>query len=640
MDKKIKLGIVASSLNLLNSARQIADEKDMIAMHSLSGLEDAIQPGKEMERAGVEVIVSRGGTANILRRNLSIPVLSVSMTHFDILASIKRALVLGKRILLLTYGNKVSGISILGELLDIDLTQAIYYDSNDIENIIIESKTQGYDVLITGGVSTRLAKKHGMKFVGLETAKETITSVLEDAEAVARSHRKKQAETERYRCIVESTSDGIIAIDQYGLITTINEPARIMLKISDADIIGKNISDVLPNTSIMKVMKNQQPIFNKIETVNKDLFVCNHIAIKVGSDTVGALSTFRDISNVMKAENEVRRSLAKGLVAKYSTDDIIHKSRVMKEVITKAKKFAGSGLTILITGETGTGKELLAHSIHNLGPRRQGPFVSINCAALPEQLLESELFGYAEGAFTGAKRGGKPGLFELAHKGTVFLDEISTMSHSVQARLLRVLQEKEVMRIGGDCVIPVDISIIAASNRQLIDEVKQGRLREDLYFRLNVLNIIIPPLRERLEDIPLLINKLIAKASGEIGLKTIEIPPAYMEILKEYDWPGNVRQVENFINRLILLSDSIFDPNLFFEVYRQLVGYQAKKEVPDEGERPNLIEHLKSQISENESRMILETLKEVNFSKTKAARKLGISRTTLWRKLKNEIVKG
>jgi transcriptional regulator with PAS, ATPase and Fis domain len=338
----------------------------------------------------------------------------------------------------------------------------------------------------------------------------------------------------------------------------------------------------------------------------------------------------------MEAENKVRKSLVKGLVAKYSTDDIIHESSAMEEVIDKAKKFAISGLTILITGETGTGKELLAHSIHNLGPRKQGPFVSVNCAALPEQLLETELFGYAEGAFTGSRRGGKPGLFELAHMGTIFLDEISSTSQNVQSRLLRILQEKEIMRIGGDRVIPIDTNVIAASNKQLSDEVKEGRLREDLYFRLDVLNISIPPLRERLDDIPILVNALIAKVTDKAKLKPFKIPAPYMEKLKEFDWPGNIRQVENFINRLVLLSDSKFDPDLFSELYHQLIGYQAGDGKPTKKNMPNFTGHLKYRTSENESKTILETLKEVNFSRTKAARKLGISRTTLWRKLKAE----
>ena len=286
-------------------------------------------------------------------------------------------------------------------------------------------------------------------------------------------------------------------------------------------------------------------------------------------------------------------------------------------------------------GDTGTGKELLAHSIHNLGPRKRSPFVSINCSALPDQLLESELFGYEEGAFTGSRRGGKPGLFEIAHHGTIFLDEIGTTPGSVQARLLRVLQEKEVMRIGGDRMIPVDVRVIAATNKHLIEEVHEGRFREDLFFRINVLNIDIPPLKDRVEDIPLLLKDLVKRASKKYGLIALSIPDSFVKKLMNYSWPGNVRQLEAFIEKLILLSDSKFDPEVFNQLLKELYQYSSSPEDQGEGQLTSLKETIQCKNQEVEARMIRKALAETNFSKSKAAERLGISRASLWRKLKS-----
>ncbi|HRU41034.1 MAG TPA: sigma 54-interacting transcriptional regulator, partial [Candidatus Diapherotrites archaeon] len=255
-----------------------------------------------------------------------------------------------------------------------------------------------------------------------------------------------------------------------------------------------------------------------------------------------------DLSEIIEMENIVRANLAKrGHTAKYDFSSIIGKSKQITETKEIAKKLAKSNSTLLLTGESGNGKELFAHAIHKASNKQQGPFVAVNFAALPENLLESELFGYEEGAFTGAKKGGHAGLFEQAHNGTIFLDEIGDASLRIQARLLRVLQEKEVMRVGGTKILPIDVRIIAATNKNLEVLVQEEKFREDLYYRLNVLPIRIPPLRERKEDIPLLIEKILEKFLK--GNEMI-ISSEAMDILMEYDWPGNIRELENTIEYL------------------------------------------------------------------------------------------
>jgi transcriptional regulator with PAS, ATPase and Fis domain len=337
----------------------------------------------------------------------------------------------------------------------------------------------------------------------------------------------------------------------------------------------------------------------------------------------------------MKAENKIRRALSKGLVAKYVIGDLVHESQQMEDIIHMAKQFAYTDSTVLIAGETGTGKEVLAQSIHNLSRRRKEPFVSVNCAALPEQLLESELFGYEEGAFTGSKKGGKPGLFEIAHMGTLFLDEIDTTPENVQIRLLRILQEREVMRVGGDRKIPVDVRIIAAASKDLSLSVQQDRLREDLFFRLNVLRIRIPPLRERREDIPVLLNHFIGYISKKHRMAPIELPHGYAKNLVAYDWPGNVRQLRNFSERLVLNCNLRCGRDMLDELYEELVQYPLRKQVDFETtDSASSLDHLRQKKIENEGHIILKALETAKFCRSKAAEDLGISRTTLWRKMK------
>jgi PAS domain S-box-containing protein len=632
--KKPPLGIIASSGSLITLAQQIALEQNEEVSVACKGLEAAVFSGREMEETGVEVIVSRGGTSHLLRENLSIPVLSIPMTSQDILRSIQKAATLGNKIVLTTFRSKLGGIDIFEKLFHIKVMQGVYHDTDSLENMLVSAQSQGFEVVIGGGISMRLCKQYGLHGVELETAKETVVSILEDAKNVAASKRLDQEKTQRYSCIIDAASDGIIAIDRNGVVTTMNRSAKKILQISDEDGTGKPVTHYLPNTKVMEVLDTQKAVFNNIENIHKNMYVSSHIPIELDNEIVGAVSTFRDIPNVMKAENEVRRTFAKGLVAKYHIDDIIYKSPLMKNIVHSAKKFAASDLTLLITGETGTGKEIVAQSIHNLGPRKKGPFVSINCAALPEQLLESELFGHEEGSFTGARRGGKPGLFEIAHNGTMFLDEIGSAPRSVQGRLLRVLQEKEVMRIGGDRLIPINTRVIAATNKDLFEEVQTQRMREDLFFRLNVLSIHIPPLRDRVEDIPLLAKELIRR-TNKPAETSFQIPDPFIDKLMKYSWPGNIRQLENFLERLSLLSDFNFNSEIFDDLYQQTTCYPPGQRKIKKDPDLTLKQYMEIENRENEYNIVWDTLRRVNFSKTEAAKRLGISRTTLWRKLKN-----
>jgi PAS domain S-box-containing protein len=632
---KFKLGAITSSITLSNYIRKITSDSKHDIRVSSKGLDEALPVGKQMEKDGVEVIISRRGTAHMLRESLNIPVLSVPLSAFDILKCLKMAKSLGSKVLLPCYRYTLSGSEMMEELLGIHVLKGVYQDKTSLEELVHEAKLQGCTVVVGAGIAKRYANKYHLKFVEIETSKDVIDATLESAKSVAQANRLEQLKTERYRTILESASEGMILSDLNNNIVDMNQSAKSLLKIGKPDVIGKPISRFLPKAPINRVLISNEPILDKLERINKELFIFNHKPIFIANKAIGIITTFEDTTKVIQTENEVRRTLSKGLVAKYTIDDLIHVSSKMKEVIEILGQFSTTDTTILITGETGTGKEIVAQSIHNLSKRRINPFVSINCGALPDQLLESELFGYEEGAFTGSKKGGKPGLFEIAHTGTLLLDEITSTSQNVQSNLLRVLQEREVMRIGGIKLTPVDVRIIAISNKDLNREVQEGKFREDLLFRLNVLPIRIPPLRERTEDIPLLLNAFIRQFSIQHNLQPITVPSNCIKQLMNYSWPGNVRQLLNFTERLVLMCRTTFNIAIFDKHIEDLHQYQPVSTDHQGNGKMNSIRHKLIQNHRAfETEMILDALEKCQYNKGKAARLLGISRTTLWKKMK------
>lgn len=320
------------------------------------------------------------------------------------------------------------------------------------------------------------------------------------------------------------------------------------------------------------------------------------------------------VAQIQKLEQKLRTIITqKGLVAKNSFVDIIGESPVINSSIKRAKRIAQAEGTVLITGDTGTGKEIFAQSIHNASSRANGPFVAINCAALSPSVLESELFGYVRGAFTGALSEGKTGIFELAHMGTIFLDEIGELPVDIQAKLLRVVQEKEIVRIGDNKVIPVDVRIIAATNKDLQEEIAQHRFRSDLYYRLSVLTLRLPALSERPEDIPLLMQYFLSRKS-----MCKKLTPEAMEALKKMPWPGNIRQLQNVAEQLAVFSDS--DTLDVADIEEGL-----------ENERPTIAVQNHDLITRSLQEKVTEALAESCGNRTKAAELLGVSTVTLWR---------
>ena len=636
------IGVFISSISLGNEIARITKEQQDNFTISHKSMEDAIPFGKEMERAGVEVIVSRRGTANLLRENLQIPVFSLPQSSLSVMTSAKLAadgLMLlprkKRKIFLPNFGAEVPGLEIVGELLDIDFKQGVYYDSASLEQIIFNAAQEGFTVVIGGAATMRYSNKYGLGYQELKTPIHDILETIENAKSAALSNREEKATTQRYQSIMNLASDSIISVDSSGNLTTINNKARAVLGVEDRDIIGQPVTSLINNINLHRIIRQQATVQDKIEQIGDELFIYNQEPLKVEDQTVGTVSTFREISTVMRAESKVRRSLTKGFVANYILEDLVYQSPEMHNIACTCRELAKTDSTVLVTGETGTGKEVVAQAIHNLSRRKKMPFVSVHCGALPEQLLESELFGHEEGAFTGSKKGGKPGLFEMAHQGTIFLDEVDSTSHNVQLRLLRVLQEKEVMRIGGDRKIPVDVRVIAAAGKELWSVVTNGHFRKDLFFRLNVLRVGIPSLRERKKDIPVLLNHFMDYHAGKLGVKPLTLPDSYLKMLLDYSWPGNVRQLKHFAEQLSLNSTFQFSTSTLDTMFKELRAIVEAEETSIRAESHEKSPHsLKLTDPETEAQAIRNALQEAQFSKTRAAALLGVSRTTLWRKLK------
>ena len=388
-----------------------------------------------------------------------------------------------------------------------------------------------------------------------------------------------------------------------------------------ADSVGQPVEAVLPNTLLPDVLESGEKQLDQIMQIHQTLCNTNRIPILVDGQRRGVVATFQDVKQLQNSEQKIRLKLhEKGLVAKYAFNDILGDSPAIRSTIQIARSYAASRASVLILGETGTGKELFAQSIHNASDRRDGPFVAINCAAVSNSLLESELFGYEAGSFTGASRGGREGVFELAHGGTLFLDEIGEIPRETQVELLRVLQEKEIRRVGGSRVIPVDVRIIAATNKDLLQETVEGRFREDLYYRLDVLDLKLPPLRERGDDVKILGLHLFRQLPG--GKDPI-MQSQFLYLLEQvgpYQWYGNIRELQNFVERAnILMRNAGASSVTVSDILRR-----RAEPAPEP-----------CQETESRDRRAIEAaLHNHPGSMADAARSLGCSRQTLWRKMK------
>ena len=629
---------------------EVCQEFNKNIIVKIGDLESGAKQAIALEEQGIDVIISRGGTAIAIKKKVfNLPVVEIQISGFDLIRALykirektKKAAIVG--FYPFTYGVEGLGSIIDMELKAITLKESWYKQPYYIKKKLEAIKRQNYEWVVGDNISVEIAEQLGINAVLVESGKEALMQSILEAERVAEIRRNELEKTKRIKSIIDFAYEGIINVDQNGIIDTFNPQAEKIFKKEPYKVIGKNINKIFPEFNFSKIIKTGQRIEGKFWTVGDIKIVANIIPIKINNEVIRFVITFQKVSQIQRIEQKIRKKIyLKGNVAENKFEDIIGQSKIVSNLKEEAKSYAQVDSPVLLYGETGTGKELFAQSLHNYSARKNKPFVAFNCAALPENILESELFGYVEGAFTGAKRGGKMGFFEQAHEGTIFLDEIGEISQDIQARLLRVLQECKIRRLGDDRVIPVDVRIITSTNKNLNKLVKENKFRRDLYYRINVLNLKLPNLKERREDIPLLTKFFIKKYQYKFKKEIEGISEESMDILKSYNWPGNIRQLENIIERLIVRTrDHYIMPDLVKEVMEffddDKIMYVNNSNLESESNRGenDLNIPLIGNLEDIERVIIKKIIKNEKGNKTAVAKKLGIGRTTLWRKMRKK----
>lgn len=618
---------IAPFENLARIARKVIEMKKYDNIEVIVGdLSEGVIVAKKAVEDGANVVVSRGGTYTMIKNVVNIPVVQLTTTSFDLLRGFKELLNYKGKIGVAGYKNIIFGCDVIGKLLNLDVVKIEIDKQEKAEELLRRHIDGGVEVFVGDTIGSSMAKRLKRKSYIIESGIESVIYAMQEARRILKGLRVEKEKAERFKTIVNFIDDGIISIDDKGMITMFNSVAEKIFGISEQDTIGRRVEEVIKNTKLGEVLKSGEIQLGEIQDISKSKIATNRIPIVVDDKITGVVATFQDVTKIQNLEHQIRVKLQKkGFVAKYSFEDIVHKSQTMKECIEKAKTYSEYDSPVLILGQSGVGKELFAQSIHNNCSRKNGPFVAINCGALPPNLIESELFGYVEGAFTSASKGGKAGVFELAHGGTIFLDEIGEMPLDLQSRFLRVIQEREVMRIGDDKVIPIDVRIITATNRNLKDMINEGKFREDLYYRINILSFLVPPLNDRKGDVIELSKFFINKYSGKYSKNIKGISQEVDNYLKRYNFKGNVRELEGIIERAVVLCNTKM-------IELKDVNQERMNDIGVENTKKDVnIKDYRS-LKEIEDEYIDEVIEHCNGNLSEASKILKINRTTLWRR--------
>ena len=564
-----------------------------------------------------DIIVVRGMTSRALSEKYpETTIVDIKMDAFDVSSALleaKKKFPGIRKIGLILPSSSICSASILTELLGIEVVMREVRGEEHMESTLREMVKEGCEVFIGGLTLKRVSEKMGLEYVHIKTGPSAIDSSIKDAITAAHILDRERSRLGLMKSLVNNTPDSLLIIDDKGKITAANHAASSFFR--RPDLVGMDAKELFP-LEIYSVCDDVEVV----QTIGDQTVLITEHPVHIEGEKRATYVSLRLVEDIRRTEKEIRSKLQeKGLTAKYSFSDIVTEQVEMKQLVAKALRYAHVEGNVLLTGETGTGKELFVQSMHNASPRRDKPFVAVNCAALSEQLLESELFGYTEGSFTGAQKGGKTGLFELAQGGTIFLDEIGEMPIRFQAKLLRVMQEREIRKIGGDEFIPVDVRIMSATNQNIPDLIEKGLFRRDLYYRINLLTLHIPPLRERLDDIPAIFKRFVERKSKALNIVPPMVEKDALECLKGYSWPGNIRELRNVAERAVIFSSSNC---ITRDTLKEIDVSVGEKKASEEKKIPLTSEELYRRYVESGL-----TLNDFALS-------IGISRTTLWRKFK------
>lgn len=621
--------LIAPYKQMYESAMQIAENEkyrniDVVRGNRQEGLVQALNAVENH----VRVVISRGCTYRLIKQaNIGIPVVEICPSPSDLIDSLSAAIEKDRPLAIVGYSNLInsSDEAMLKKIIKTKLTIVNINDNDDVKEVVSSCAAQGFSMFIGDAIVKETCDAAGYECYLYQSGDSSIQAAMDEALRIYAALQQEQELTRRLRTVIDFVNDGIIAIDKNSKVILFNAIAQDLLGIKQEKILGEPI-EALSMLPFMGGIKKDGQLIDQTFKIGNRLLSGSIIPVSMKEFSFGSVIIIRDIQKIQDWEQKLRVALAdKGFIARHSFSAIMHKSDEIAQCISIAKKFSRYNASVLIEGESGVGKELFAQSIHNDGIRRNGPFVAVNCAVLPKSLIESELFGYVEGAFTGSRKGGKAGYFELAHKGTLFLDEISELPLDVQAQLLRVIQEKEVMRIGDTKILPVDVRLICATNKNLVEMVHESLFRKDLLFRINALSLYIPSLSQRREDIELLADHFLKELCKTYNKNIDDFSPNAATWLYNYHYEGNVRELRNIVERAVIVCE----------------GKMIRLPDLQSGRRDDTtfppVEHSvfaeKTALDDVEKNHIIRVLAENNRSMTKASAALGISRTTLWRKI-------
>ena len=629
MNKKI--AIIAPDLELYETATDVITENairgkvyDAEVFHA--ELQGAVKKAQELRANGVKIFISRGGTGQALASaGLHVPIIFMPISPADMLELMVEAKKKSDEIAVICmsdymYASSAEANRILG-------AHSRLYKADTVEEIEVfvqQAVEDGAKVIIGSKRVVLCAERAGVDAMVIQTSPKVITAALDEATKMLSEWYYQSRMDSRNKELLDSIPQGIILLDEEGSLESVNLIAAEMFDLNNPTsreaFYQQVIKPILPMTDARHD--------GEVLEWKKERYIYQIRPYEIESKIAGSIICIQSFNRYQSMDNKARKNLAKsGLKASYHFDDILTENQNTLHCIDTCKKYSKLDSTILILGESGSGKELIAQSIHNESLRSNMPFVAINCAALQEDLLESELFGYVEGAFTGSKRGGHIGVFEMAQRGTLFLDEIGDISLKMQSKLLRVLEERQIIRVGGEQFIPIDVRIICATNRDLLELVQQGKFRSDLYYRINVLQVILPPLRGRKEDIPLLLKHFLLHFSKTMRLPMATLSAGALDLFVRYPWPGNIRELRNIAERIAV---SCAGQNVSAAEADSVLSGYSRESIDVE---PHVHADAGTSLRDHEKELILKTLDSFNGNKKKTCEALGISYSTLWRKL-------
>ncbi|MCI8478485.1 MAG: sigma 54-interacting transcriptional regulator [Oscillospiraceae bacterium] len=642
----IKVGIIIpeGSGTFQEDAQRITKQLQITPIFCFGHFSAVLPTVRQMlhEHTDIQALIARSTTAIFLRKAFDLPVVDLDLSNFDFAKTISELPDKSGEFIVVQFHPSASryDVEAIAKVCNIHL-KTVFVDTEHPEDIVRMVQESGCSRVVSSvSVVAEPCRRAGLEVISLRFSPQAIENALRQALYMVEGKRHETQRTQQLLQILNAFSEGFLAVDHQGKIVMLNQALCEIAGIQSATAIGSSLTEVRESMYFIRLLTDtpDESVLNyhgKKYIVNRPHFHDSGQLRSIWS--VSSLSSIQEKSSIYQ-----KKLVNDGYRARYHFSDIVSVSPVMEALKEKARRYARTDCNILIFGESGTGKEMMAQSIHNESEYRDGPFVAINCAALPENLLESELFGYEAGAFTGAQRNGKEGLIELSNHGTLFLDEVGLTSLSLQAKLLRSLQERQISRLGGTKLISVENRIICATNNDLMQAVKEGTFREDLFYRLDVLNLRLPPLRERIGDIPFLVRTLLRR-KGISRRRLLGIEDTLMHYFTSYSWPGNFRQLEAFLERIFALNQGL--------VVEEKLLKQLLEELPKDEHTPIDSTSLYAEgtgrisslygnylvsgtLSQVEDQIIREAYRRCDGNITELTQALGVGRTTLWRKLK------